>query len=135
MITVHAESGPHLDRSLQLIQSFGKKAGVSLTPSTSETALEYVIDKVDQILVMTVNPGFGGQTFLHEQLRKIRAIKKMIGDRPIQIEVDGGVNVGTAPLVVEAGANALVAGSAVFKDGAYADNIAAIRKAAMSGRA
>ena len=134
MITVHAESGPHLDRSLQLIQSFGKKAGVSLTPSTPETALEYVIDKVDQILVMTVNPGFGGQTFLHEQLRKIHAIKKMIGDRPIQIEVDGGVNVGTAPLVVEAGANALVAGSAVFKDGAYADNIAAIRKAAVSGR-
>jgi ribulose-phosphate 3-epimerase len=134
MITVHAEAGPHLDRSLQLIQSFGKKAGVSLTPSTPETALEYVIDKVDQILVMTVNPGFGGQTFLHEQLRKIRAIKKMIGDRPIQIEVDGGVNVGTAPLVVEAGANALVAGSAVFKDGAYADNIAAIRKAAVSGR-
>ncbi len=135
MITVHAESGPHLDRSLQLIQSFGKKAGVSLTPSTSETALEYVIDKVDHILVMTVNPGFGGQTFLHEQLRKINAIKKMIGDRPIQIEVDGGVSVGTAPLVVEAGANALVAGSAVFVDGAYADNIAAIRKAAMSGRA
>jgi ribulose-phosphate 3-epimerase len=134
MITVHAEAGPHLDRSLQLIQSFGKKAGVSLTPSTPETALEYVIDKVDQILVMTVNPGFGGQTFLHEQLRKIHAIKKMIGDRPIQIEVDGGVNVGTAPLVVEAGANALVAGSAVFKDGAYADNIAAIRKAAVSGR-
>ena len=134
MITVHAEAGPHLDRSLQLIQSFGKKAGVSLTPSTPETALEYVIDKVDQILVMTVNPGFGGQTFLHEQLRKIHAIKKMIGDRPIQIEVDGGVNVGTAPLVVEAGANALVAGSAVFTDGAYADNIAAIRKAAVSGR-
>jgi ribulose-phosphate 3-epimerase len=134
MITVHAEAGPHLDRSLQLIQSFGKKVGVSLTPSTPETALEYVIDKVDQILVMTVNPGFGGQTFLHEQLRKIHAIKKMIGDRPIQIEVDGGVNVGTAPLVVEAGANALVAGSAVFKDGAYADNIAAIRKAAVSGR-
>ena len=134
MITVHAEAGPHLDRSLQLIQSFGKKVGVSLTPSTPETALEYVIDKVDQILVMTVNPGFGGQTFLHEQLRKIHAIKKMIGDRPIQIEVDGGVNVVTAPLVVEAGANALVAGSAVFKDGAYADNIAAIRKAAVSGR-
>jgi len=134
MITVHAEAGPHLDRSLQLIQSFGKKVGVSLTPSTPETALEYVIDKVDQILVMTVNPGFGGQTFLHEQLRKIHAIKKMIGDRPIQIEVDGGVDVGTAPLVVEAGANALVAGSAVFKDGAYADNIAAIRKAAVSGR-
>jgi ribulose-phosphate 3-epimerase len=135
MITVHAEAGPHLDRSLQLIKNLGKKAGVALTPSTPETALEYVIDKVDHVLVMTVNPGFGGQTFIHEQLRKIRAIKEMIGNRPIQIEVDGGVNVDTAPLVVEAGANALVAGSAVFKDGAYAENIAAIRKSAMAGRA
>jgi ribulose-phosphate 3-epimerase len=135
MITVHAEAGPNLDRSLQLIKNLGKKAGVALTPSTPETALEYVIDKVDHVLVMTVNPGFGGQTFIHEQLRKIRAIKEMIGNRPIQIEVDGGVNVDTAPLVVEAGANALVAGSAVFKDGAYAENIAAIRKSAMAGRA
>ncbi len=134
MITVHAEASPHLDRSLQLIKSLGKKAGVALTPSTPETALEYVLDKLDHVLVMTVNSGFGGQTFIHQQLRKIRAIKKMIGDRPIQIEVDGGVNVDTAPLVVEAGANALVAGSAVFKDGAYADNIAAIRKAALRGR-
>jgi ribulose-phosphate 3-epimerase len=135
MITVHAEASPHLDRSLQLIKSLGKKAGVALTPSTPETALEYVLDKLDHVLVMTVNPGFGGQIFIHEQLRKIRAIKTMIGDRPIQIEVDGGVNVDTAPLVVEAGANALVAGSAVFKDGAYAENIAAIRKAALTGRA
>ncbi len=135
MITVHAEAGPHLDRSLQLIRSFGKRAGVALTPSTPETALEYVIDKVDHILVMTVNPGFGGQTFIPAQLHKIRAIKKMIGDRPIQIEVDGGINADTAPLVVEAGANALVAGSAVFKDSAYADNIAAIRTAAMRARA
>ncbi len=135
MITVHAEEGPHLDRSLQLIKNLGKKAGVALTPSTPETALEYVIDKVDHVLVMTVNPGFGGQTFIHEQLRKIRAIKEMIGNRSIQIEVDGGVNVDTAPLVVEAGANALVAGSAVFKDGAYAENIATIRKSAMAGRA
>jgi ribulose-phosphate 3-epimerase len=135
MITVHAEASPHLDRSLQLIKSLGKKAGVALTPSTPETALEYVLDKLDHVLVMTVNPGFGGQIFIHEQLRKIRAIKTMIGDRPIQIEVDGGVNVDTAPLVVAAGANALVAGSAVFKDGAYAENIAAIRKAALTGRA
>ena len=135
MITVHAEAGPHLDRSLQLIKSFGKRAGVALTPSTPETALEYVIDKVDHILVMTVNPGFGGQTFIPEQLHKIRAIKKMIGSRPIQIEVDGGINADTAPLVVEAGANVLVAGSTVFKDSAYADNIAAIRTAAMRGRA
>jgi ribulose-phosphate 3-epimerase len=131
IITVHAEAGPHLDRSLQHIRSFGKKAGVSLTPSTPETAIEYVLDKVDLILVMTVNPGFGGQAFLSSQLPKIRAIRKMIGDRPIHLEVDGGVSVDTAPLVVEAGADALVAGSAVFKAGKYAENIAAIRDAAM----
>jgi ribulose-phosphate 3-epimerase len=131
IITVHAEAGPHLDRSLQHIRSFGKKAGVSLTPSTPETAIEYVLDKVDLILVMTVNPGFGGQAFLSSQLPKIRAIRKMIGDRPIHLEVDGGVSVDTAPLVVEAGADALVAGSAVFKAGKYAENIAAIRGAAM----
>ena len=130
IVTVHAEVGPHLDRSLQHIRSFGKKAGVSLTPSTPETAIEYVLDRVDLILVMTVNPGFGGQTFIPEQLAKVRAIRKMIGDRPIHLEVDGGVNVDTAGLVVEAGADALVAGSAVFKNGAYAKNIAAIRKAA-----
>lgn len=131
IITVHAEAGPHLDRSLQHIRSFGKKAGVSLTPSTPETAIEYVLDKVDLILVMTVNPGFGGQAFLSSQLPKIRAIREMIGDRPIHLEVDGGVSVDTAPLVVEAGADALVAGSAVFKGGSYAENIAAVRDAAM----
>jgi ribulose-phosphate 3-epimerase len=135
IITVHAEAGPHLDRSLQHIRSFGKKAGVSLTPSTPETAIEYVLDKVDLVLVMTVNPGFGGQTFIPEQLEKIRAIRAMIGDRPIHLEVDGGVNVDTAPLVAEAGADVLVAGSAVFKGGAYAKNIAAIRDAAMRAQA
>jgi ribulose-phosphate 3-epimerase len=135
VITVHAEAGPHLDRSLQHIRSFGKKAGVSLTPSTPETAIEYVLDKVDLVLVMTVNPGFGGQTFIPEQLEKIRAIRAMIGDRPIHLEVDGGVNVDTAPLVAEAGADVLVAGSAVFKGGAYAENIAAIRDAAMRAQA
>ncbi len=135
IITVHAEAGPHLDRSLQHIRSFGKKAGVSLTPSTPETAIEYVLDKVDLVLVMTVNPGFGGQTFIPEQLEKIRAIRAMIGDRPIHLEVDGGVNVDTAPLVAEAGADVLVAGSAVFKGGAYAENIAAIRDAAMRAQA
>jgi ribulose-phosphate 3-epimerase len=133
-ITVHAEAGPHLDRSLQLIRSFGKHPGVSLTPSTPESALEYVIDKVDHVLVMTVNPGFGGQTFIPAQLDKIRAIKKMIGSRPIHIEVDGGIHVETAPLVVEAGANALVSGSGVFSDDRYAENIKAIRDAAMRGR-
>lgn len=133
IITVHAEAGPHLDRSLQHIRSLGKKAGVSLTPSTPESAIEYVLDKLDLVLVMTVNPGFGGQTFIPAQLDKIRAIRKMIGERPIHLEVDGGVNVDTAGLVAEAGADALVAGSAVFKNGDYAKNIAAIREAAMAG--
>jgi len=135
IITVHAEAGPHLDRTLQHIRSFGKKAGVSLTPSTPETAIEYVMDKVDLILVMTVNPGFGGQVFLPSQLPKIRAIRKMISDRPIDLEVDGGVNAETVSQVVEAGANAIVAGSGVFKGGAYAENIAAIRAAALRVRA
>jgi len=135
IITVHAEAGPHLDRSLQHIRSFGKKAGVSITPSTPETAIEYVLDKVALILVMTVNPGFGGQAFLPSQLHKIRAIREMIGERPIHLEVDGGINVETAPLVAEAGADVIVAGSGVFKGGAYAENIAAIRTAAMRARA
>jgi ribulose-phosphate 3-epimerase len=135
IITVHAEAGPHLDRSLALIKSLGKKAGVSITPSTPERAIEYVLDKVDLVLVMTVNPGFGGQAFIPAQLDKIRAIRKMIGKAPIHLEVDGGINVKTAPLVAEAGANVIVAGSAVFKGGAYADNIAAIRSAAMRARA
>ena len=132
-IIVHAEVGPHIDRSLQHIRSLGKKAGVSLTPSTPESAIEYLLDKLDLILVMTVNPGFGGQAFIPAQLEKICAIRKMIGRRPIHLEVDGGVNVDTAGLIVEAGANALVAGSAVFKDGHYAKNIAAIRDAAKAG--
>ncbi len=132
-IIVHAEVGPHIDRSLQHIRSLGKKAGVSLTPSTPESAIEYLLDKLDLILVMTVNPGFGGQAFIPAQLEKICAIRKMIGRRPIHLEVDGGVNVDTAGLIVEAGANALVAGSAVFQDGHYAKNIAAIRDAAKAG--
>ncbi len=131
IITVHAEAGPHLDRSLQHIRSLGKKAGVSLTPSTPETAIEYVLDKVDLVLVMTVNPGFGGQSFIPEQLKKIRAIRRMIGERPIHLEVDGGVNAETAGLVAEAGADVLVAGAAVFKGGAYAKNITAIREGAL----
>ena len=134
IITVHAESGPHLDRSLQLIRSFGKKAGVTLTPSTNESALEYVLDKVDLILVMTVNPGFGGQAFLSSQLQKIRNIRAMIGDRPIDLEVDGGVNADTVADVVKAGANALVAGSGVFKGGDYRGNIEALRAGAEAAR-
>lgn len=135
IITVHAEAGPHLDRSLQLIKSLGKKAGVSITPSTPETAIDYVLDKVDLVLVMTVNPGFGGQAFIPSQLDKIRAIRKEIGARPIHLEVDGGINEKTAPLVVEAGANVLVAGAAVFKGGSYKENIDAIRTAALRARA
>jgi ribulose-phosphate 3-epimerase len=135
IITVHAEAGPHLDRSLQLIRSFGKKAGVSITPSTPETAVDYVLDKADLVLVMTVNPGFGGQAFIPAQLDKIRAIRKAIGARPIHLEVDGGIGEKNAPLVVEAGANVLVAGAAIFKGGAYKENIEAIRTAALRARA
>jgi ribulose-phosphate 3-epimerase len=135
IITVHAEAGPHLDRSLQVIKAFGKKAGVSITPSTHESAIAHVLDKVDLILVMTVNPGFGGQAFIPAQLDKIRTIRKMIGSRPIHLEVDGGINAATVAVVAEAGANAIVAGSGVFKGGTYADNIAAIRKNAERARA
>ena len=134
IITVHAEAGPHLDRSIQFIKSLGKKAGVSITPSTPESALDYVLDKVDLILVMTVNPGFGGQAFIPSQIEKIRNIARMIGGRPIHLEVDGSINAETAPLVAAAGANAIVAGSGVFRNGAYAENIAAIRAAASRAR-
>jgi ribulose-phosphate 3-epimerase len=135
VITVHAEAGPHLDRSLQVIRSLGKRAGVTLCPATPESVLTYVLDKVDLILVMTVNPGFGGQAFLLDQLEKIRRIRAMIGLRPIRLEVDGGVNADTAELVTAAGADTLVAGSAVFKGGraAYAANVAAVRHAGQRG--
>ena len=135
IITVHAEAGPHLDRSLQLVKSFAKPAGVPIPPSPPDTALDYVLDKVDLVLVMTVNPGFGGQAFIPSQLDKIRAIRKAIGARPINLEVDGGISEKTAPLVVEAGANVLVAGAAVFKGGNYKENIEAIRAAALRARA
>lgn len=134
IITLHAEAGPHLDRSLQLIRSLGKKAGVSLNPSTPENVLEYVLDRLDLILVMTVNPGFGGQAFIPAMCEKIKNIRKMIGERPIDLEVDGGVSPQTAPLVAEAGANVLVAGSAVFKERALAENIAAIRQSALEAQ-
>lgn len=132
IITVHAEATKHLDRSLQAIKDLGKKAGVSLNPSTPENVIEYVLDRLDLILLMTVNPGFGGQKFIHPVVDKISKIKAMIGDRPIHIEIDGGVTPETAPLCAAAGADVLVAGSAVFKGGneeAYAKNISAIRKA------
>nr|WP_246485579.1 ribulose-phosphate 3-epimerase [Aminobacter carboxidus] len=132
IITVHAEAGPHLDRSLQTIRNLGKKAGVSLNPSTPESVIEYVLDRLDLVLLMTVNPGFGGQAFIPAVIDKVKRVKAMIGNRPIDIEIDGGVTPETAPLVTAAGANVLVAGNAVFKGGpaAYAANIEAIRAAA-----
>jgi ribulose-phosphate 3-epimerase len=134
VITVHAEAGPHLDRSLQAIRALGKKAGVSLNPATPESAIEYVLDRLDLVLLMTVNPGFGGQAFIPAVVEKVRRVKALIGDRPIDIEIDGGVTPDTAPLVTAAGANVLVAGSAVFKGGTYARNIEAIREAAERAR-
>ena len=131
LISVHPESGPHLSRTLQLIRSLGCKAGVVFNPSTSPSAIEAIMDQVDLILVMSVNPGFGGQKFMTSQLAKIRRLREMISasGREIHLEVDGGVTPETAPLCIEAGATALVAGTAVFKGGAeaYAANIAALR--------
>ena len=129
IITVHAEAGPHLDRTLQAIRDLGKKAGVSLNPGTPESVISYVLDKLDLILVMTVNPGFGGQAFLESQVAKIRRIREMIGDRPIELEVDGGIDTATAKTVVDAGANVLVAGSAIFGAADYAKKISEIRAA------
>jgi ribulose-phosphate 3-epimerase len=135
IITVHAEAGPHLDRSLQMIRGLGKKAGVSLNPATPASAIEHVLDKIDLVLVMTVNPGFGGQAFIPAQLDKLRAIRKMIGARPIHLEVDGGINAATVSSVAEAGADVIVAGAGIFKGGTYAENIAAIRHNAEQARA
>jgi ribulose-phosphate 3-epimerase len=138
IITVHVESGPHLHRSLQAIRALGKKAGVTLNPGTPVSTIEPVIDMVDLILVMSVNPGFGGQSFIAGAIERIRDLRAMAGARPIDIEVDGGITPETAPRAVQAGANALVAGSAVFRgangiDG-YRRNIAAIRQAAALAR-
>jgi ribulose-phosphate 3-epimerase len=135
IITVHAEAGPHLDRSLQMIRGLGKKAGVSLNPATPASAIENVLDKIDLVLVMTVNPGFGGQAFIPAQLDKIRAIRKMIGACPVHLEVDGGINAATVSSVAEAGADVIVAGAGIFKGGTYAENIAAIRHNAEQARA
>ncbi|MDH3196228.1 MAG: ribulose-phosphate 3-epimerase [Hyphomicrobiales bacterium] len=135
-ITVHAEAGPHLDRSLQTIRDLGKRAGVALNPATPAAAIEHVIDRVDLVLVMTVNPGFGGQAFIPAMVEKIARVKAMAAGRDIDIEVDGGITPDTAGDVARAGANVLVAGSAVFKGGAsaYAGNISAIRAAAEAAR-
>jgi ribulose-phosphate 3-epimerase len=132
IISVHAEAGPHLDRSLQAIKALGKRAGVALNPSTPAAAIAHVLDRLDLVLVMTVNPGFGGQSFIKAMLEKIGQVKEMVRGRNIDIEVDGGITVETAALAVRAGANVLVAGSAVFKGKDYAANIAAIRTAATS---
>ena len=131
IITVHPEAGPHIHRTLQAIRALGKKPGVVLNPGTPAKMLDYLIDMVDLVLVMSVNPGFGGQSFIHSQLKKIEAIRKMIDKqgRPIHLEVDGGVNAETARLCIEAGADVLVAGSATFKGGPaeYANNIRTLR--------
>ena len=127
LITVHAEARPHLDRSLQAIRALGKQAGVSICPATPESAIEHVLDKLDLILVMTVNPGFGGQKFIPAMVEKIGRLRAMIGNRPIHIEVDGGINAENAPVVLSAGADVLVAGSAIFGQPDYAAAIAALR--------
>ncbi|MFI5012649.1 MAG: ribulose-phosphate 3-epimerase [Hyphomicrobiales bacterium] len=135
-IMIHVEAGPHPHRSLQAIRAAGKRAGIALNPGTHESAVAYLLDLVDQILVMTVNPGFGGQEFIPEVVEKIARIRALTAGRAIDIEVDGGCSPKTAGQVAAAGANVLVAGAAVFKGGpqAYGANIAAIRRAAASAR-
>ena len=134
ILTVHPEAGPHLHRTLQRIKAAGKRAGVSLNPATPVDAVAHVLDIVDLVLVMTVNPGFGGQSFIASQLDKIAALRRMIdgAGRPIDLEVDGGITARTAPDAIAAGADVLVAGTATFKGGpnAYAGNIAALRNGA-----
>ncbi|SNZ20300.1 ribulose-phosphate 3-epimerase [Cohaesibacter gelatinilyticus] len=136
IITIHREASPHIHRSLQAIRATGAKAGLALNPGTGLDDVKYLLDMVDLVCIMTVNPGFGGQKFIHSQIEKIRELRSMIGDRPIHIEIDGGVTSETAPLVAEAGADVLVAGSAIFNGGSvdqadiYGHNIRAIREAA-----
>ena len=136
MITVHAEAGPHLHRSLQTVRAHGAKAGVALNMTTPISHIADILDNIDMVLVMTINPGFGGQKFTHAMVDKVRRTREMIGDRPIHIQVDGGISPDTAPLVAAAGADVLVAGSAVFNGGSvdnpdvYGANIRAIREAA-----
>jgi ribulose-phosphate 3-epimerase len=138
IITVHVESGPHVHRSLQAIRALGKKAGVTMNPATPVSTIEHVIDLVDLVLIMSVNPGFGGQAFIPAALDKLKEVRTLVGARPIDIEVDGGITAENTARVVNAGANVLVAGSAVFKGGNlggnYKANIAAIRNAAAMAR-
>ena len=133
-ITIHPEAGPHLHRSLQTIRSLGKRAGVALNPATPVDAVRHVLDLTDLILVMSVNPGFGGQTFIPEAIEKVKAAHALIGKRDIRIEVDGGITTDNAAALVRAGADVLVAGSSIFK-GSYVESIAALRQAAGEGAA
>lgn len=140
MITVHAEAGPHLQRSLQSIRDLGKMSGVALNMTTPIATVEHILDTIDMVLIMTINPGFGGQKFNHPMIEKVRQMRSMIGERPIHIQVDGGITPETAPLVAAAGADVLVAGSAVFNGGSvdnpeiYGKNIRAIRDAASAAQ-
>ncbi|GAB4533212.1 MAG: ribulose-phosphate 3-epimerase [Roseibium sp.] len=140
VITVHLEAGSHPHRTLQAVRATGKKAGLALNPGTPVEAVQPLLDLCDLVCVMTVNPGFGGQSFIQSQTEQIRRLSAMIGDRPVHIEVDGGVDPSTAPQVAEAGADVLVAGSAVFRGGSvsaphvYGDNIRALRGAAEAAR-
>ncbi|MBK5933088.1 ribulose-5-phosphate 3-epimerase [Rhodovulum imhoffii] len=140
MISAHVEAGPHIHRTLQAIRAQGVKAGVVLNPATSLDTIEHLLDEIDMVLLMTVNPGFGGQNFIRSGIEKTRRLRALIGDRPVHIQIDGGVTPETAPLVAAAGADVLVAGSAVFKGGSvdkpevYGENMRAIRSAAESAR-
>lgn len=137
IISIHAEAGPHLDRSLQAIKTHGKKAGVVLNPATPVAAIQHVLDRIDLILLMSVNPGFGGQAFIPETITKVEQVKALIGDRHIDIEIDGGVDAETVVALAKAGANAFVAGSAIYKGNdpaTYAPRIKAIRDAANAAR-
>jgi ribulose-phosphate 3-epimerase len=132
-LSVHVEACPHLYRTLQHIRHLGKRAGVVLNPATHESTVEYVLDTIDLILVMSVNPGFGGQAFIPEVLPKVRALKRMIGERPVKLEIDGGIGPDTAAQATRAGARVLVAGSAVFKQSSYADAISLLRREGQRG--
>ena len=140
IITAHLEAGPHIHRTLQAIRNTGKKSGLALNPGTGLDGVENLLDMVDLICVMSVNPGFGGQSFIHSQVEKTKRLRQMIGGRPIHIEIDGGITAETAPLMASVGADVLVAGSAVFKGGSVTDpsvygrNIAAIRAAAKAAQ-
>jgi ribulose-phosphate 3-epimerase len=132
-LSVHVEACTHLHRTLQHIRHLGKRAGVVLNPATNEDSIEYVLETTDLVLIMSVNPGFGGQAFVPEVLPKVRAVREMIGDRPIHLEIDGGITPETAPLATQAGARVLVAGSAVFRHASYSDAIGELRRSGLRG--